>query len=73
VTLVQLTTLKGAVVWVNPSLLLYAGLADGAGSSMYGETNTRTGTKLHFAQGVTLDVRDALEDVVAKVTAIPLG
>ena len=67
--LIELTGTKGGVVWVNPELVLYAGLPEGAESSMYGANNARSFTRLHFAQGPTLDVREVLQDVVARLTS----
>ena len=58
-------------MWVNPGLLLYVSPADGGGSSMYGETNARTCTKLHFANGVALEVKEAVADVVARFAGAP--
>ena len=67
--LIELTATKGGVVWVNPELVLYAGLPDGAESSMYGANNSRSFTRLHFAQGPSLDVRETLPDVVTRLTS----
>jgi hypothetical protein len=49
--MIELSALKGGALWVNPDQVLYVGLQEGAGSSMYGDNNTRTGARLFFAQG----------------------
>jgi len=67
--LIELTGTKGGVVWVNPDLVLYVGLPEGAESSMYGGNNTRAFTRLYFAQGPTLDIKESLPDVVARLTS----
>jgi hypothetical protein len=68
--LIELTVVKGATVWVNPDLLLWVGLPEGgAQSSMYGDNNTRTCTRLRFSSGEQLEVRETLADVVARLTA----
>ena len=66
--MIELSALKGGAVWVNPEQALYVVLPEGAGSSMYGDNNNRVGTRLYFAQGGHLDVREALEEVVARMT-----
>jgi hypothetical protein len=68
VRMIQLKGAKGGAVWVNPSQVLYAALPDNAASSMYGDNNNMLGTRLHFVQGAHLDVREMLEDVVARLT-----
>ncbi|MFI4974886.1 MAG: hypothetical protein ACHP84_10140 [Caulobacterales bacterium] len=67
--LIEFTGVKGGGLWVNPAQILYVGLPDGAGSSMYGENNVRHTTKLYFAQGSHIEVKEALADVVAKLEA----
>ena len=71
--MIELSALKGGAVWVNPDQVLYVGLPEGAGSSMYGDNNNRTGTRLYFAQGGHLEVREALEQVVARMTGARAG
>jgi hypothetical protein len=66
--MIELSGVKGGAVWVNPEQVLYVGLPEGATSSMYGDNNSRTGTRLFFAQGGHLEVREALEEVVARLT-----
>jgi hypothetical protein len=66
--MIELSALKGGAVWVNPEQVLYVSLPEGAGSSMYGDNNNRAGTRLYFAQGGHLEVREALEEVVARMT-----
>jgi hypothetical protein len=68
VRMIELSGVKGGAVWVNPEQVLYVGLPEGPGSSMYGDNNNRTGTRLFFAQGSHLEVREALEEVVARMT-----
>jgi hypothetical protein len=67
--MIELSGVKGGAVWVNPGQVLYVGLPEGPASSMYGDNNNRAGTRLHFAQGAHLDVREALEEVVARLNA----
>jgi hypothetical protein len=67
--LINLTDVKGAAVWVNPELLLWVGMPDGGQSSMYGDSNGRSSTRLHFAKGEHLEVREALPEVVARLNA----
>jgi len=68
--LIELTGAKGATVWVNPDLLMWVGLPDGgAQSSMYGDNNARTLTRLRFSSGEQLEVKESLADVVARLTA----
>ena len=68
--LIELTGAKGATVWVNPELLLWVGRPDGSQSSMYGDNNARSAaTTLHFAQGDHLEVKEAVAEVVARLTA----
>ena len=66
--MIELSALKGGALWVNPEQVLYVGVPEGAGSSMYGDNNSRTGARLFFAQGSHLEVREALEEVVARMT-----
>jgi hypothetical protein len=65
--LIEFASAKGGIVWVNASQVLYVGLPEGAGSSMYGDNNIRAVTKLHFAQGASVEVREPLADVVARL------
>lgn len=65
--MIELSAVKGGKVWVNPAQVLYLGLPEGASSSMYGDNNTPVGTRLHFAQGAHLEVREAVADVVARL------
>lgn len=67
--LINLTDMKGAAVWVNPELLLWVGLPEGGQSSMYGDTSGRSSTRLHFAKGEHLEVKEALPEVVARLNA----
>ena len=68
--LVELTNTKGGVVWVNASHLLYVCLADGAGGSLYGaDAEASVASKLHFVHGSTMEVKQALADVVARLNA----
>ena len=69
--MIELSGVKGGVVWVNPAQVLYLGLPDGAGASMYGGNNNRARTRLFFAQGAHLDVLDAPDDVAAQVNGDP--
>jgi hypothetical protein len=67
--MIELSTVKGGPVWVNPAQVQYVSLPDGAASSMYGDNNNRAGARLFFAQGVHLDVREAPGDVAALLNA----
>ena len=67
--LINLTDVKGAAVWVNPELLLWVGLPDGVQSNMYGHSSDRASTRLHFARGEHLEVKEALPEVVARLSA----
>ena len=67
VRLIEFASAKGGIVWVNAGQVLYVALPEGASSSMYGDTNVRAVTRLHFAQGTTIEVREALADVVARL------
>jgi hypothetical protein len=67
--LVELTDMKGATVWVNPQLLLWVGPPDGVQSSMYGGGSARAATRLHFAHGEHLEVKEAPAQVVVRLTA----
>ena len=69
VPMIELTAAKGGNVWVNPAQLQYVALPDAAASSMYGDNNSRTGSRLYFAQGGHLDVRESPADVVALLNA----
>jgi hypothetical protein len=68
--LIELSGVKGGAVWVNPAQVLYLGVPESAGgASMYGDNNIRAGTRLCFAQGAHLEVREGLDDVVARLSA----
>jgi hypothetical protein len=69
--LIELTGVKGATLWVNPAQLLWVGMPDGVQSSMYGQNNTRAATCLHFAHGEQLEVKEAVLDVVARLSDLP--
>jgi hypothetical protein len=64
-TLVRLSSAKGAAVWVNAQHVLYVGPPEGGTSDMYGGNNVRSGAKIYFAQGTTLDVRETPEEAAA--------
>ena len=65
--MIELSAVKGGKVWVNPAQVLYAGPPEAAGASMYGDNNNRAGTRLHFGQGAHLEVREAVDEVVARL------
>jgi hypothetical protein len=65
--LIEFTGVKGGPVWVNPGQVLYVGLPEAAAASMYGDNNARAATRLHLSHGTTLDLRDPLADVVARL------
>jgi hypothetical protein len=67
--MIELTAVKGGATWVNPAQVQYVGLPDAAASSMYGDNNNRAGSRLYFAQGAHLDVREAPGEVVARLNA----
>ena len=66
--LIEFTGVKGGAVWVNPGQVLYVTPPEAAGASMYGDNNARAASRLHLSQGATLDLRDALADVVARLS-----
>ena len=65
--MIELTALKGGTVWVNPGQVLYIAPPDGLGSSMYGDNNQRAASKLHFAQGTSLEVRESPAEVISRI------
>jgi hypothetical protein len=65
--LIELTHVKGGKIWVNPSQLLYVCLAGDGGGSMYGDNNVTTSTKLNFVHGFSIEVKETLADVVARI------
>jgi hypothetical protein len=67
VKLVEFANAKGGIVWVNAAQVLWAAPPEGASSSMYGDSNVRAVTRLHFGQGTTLEVRETLADVVMRL------
>jgi hypothetical protein len=67
--MIELTAVKGGTLWVNPAQVQYVALADSAASSMYGDNNNRAGSRLYFAQGAHLDVRETPGDVAALLNA----
>jgi len=66
--LVELTAVKGGPIWVNTGQVLYVAAAEGpaGGASMYGDNNVRTSSRLWFAQGVSLEVKEPLSEIVAR-------
>ncbi|HWA63768.1 MAG TPA: hypothetical protein VG939_20500 [Caulobacteraceae bacterium] len=69
--LVELTAVKGGPVWVNAGLVLYVSGPDGAagGANMYGDNNVRTSSRVWFGQGASLEVKEAVGEVVARLGA----
>jgi hypothetical protein len=67
--LIEFGGAKGGAVWVNREQVLYVGLRDPGQSSMYGDSNASGSTRLHFANGEHVEVREALADVVARLSA----
>jgi hypothetical protein len=67
--MIELSAVKGGTVWVNAAQVLYIVLPEGAGSSMYGDNNNRSGARLYFAQGAHVEVREAIDEVVARLNA----
>lgn len=67
--LVELTGVKGEAVWVNPSWVVCITAVGGGGGSMYGDNNVRTSTKLTFAHGTSVEVKDAAADVASRLSA----
>jgi len=65
--MIELTALKAGTVWVNPGQVIYIAPPDGMGSSMYGDNNQRAGSKLFFAQGSSLEVRESPTEVVSRM------
>jgi hypothetical protein len=66
--LIEFADVKGAKVWVNREQVLYVGLPDGGQSSMYGDSHQRAATRLHFAHGEHLEVKEALAEVVQRLS-----
>jgi len=69
VPMIELTVVKGGAVWVNPAQVQYVSLPDAGGASMYGDNNNRAGSRVYFAQGAHLDVREAPAEVAALMSA----
>jgi hypothetical protein len=67
VRLIELTHVKGGTIWINPGQLLYVCLTGDGGGSMYGDNNVATSTKLHFVHGFSIDVKETLAEVVARI------
>jgi hypothetical protein len=67
--MIELTAVKGGAVWVNPVQVLYVGHPEVAGQSMYGDNNNRAGARIYFAQGAHLEVREPVDDVMARLNA----
>lgn len=64
--LIEFANAKGGIVWVNASQVLWVAPPEGASASMYGDSNVRAVTRLHFGQGASLEVRETLADVVSR-------
>ncbi|MGA0601353.1 hypothetical protein ACO2Q3_11685 [Caulobacter sp. KR2-114] len=64
--LVELTAVKGGPLWVNAALVLYVAGAEAAGASLYGDNNVRTSSRLWFAQGVSLEVKESVGEIVER-------
>ncbi|MFI4933082.1 MAG: hypothetical protein ACHP7N_00530 [Caulobacterales bacterium] len=69
--LLEFVGVKGLPVWVSAGQVAYVSRPDnaGEGASMYGGNNANTSTRIWFSAGSHLDVREALEDVVARFNA----
>ena len=67
--LIELTAVKsGGPVWVNASQVLYVGAAEAAagGASMYGDNNVTPSSRLCFAQGASLEVKEPVSEIIAR-------
>ena len=61
--MVKLTGLKGGVVWVSAGQVTHLAALEASGSSLYGSNNSPSTTRLQFAGGEFLDVREPAEEV----------
>jgi hypothetical protein len=66
VKLLQLTSAKGAALWVSAGQITYFGASESTESSLYGSNNTKAGTRLFLAGGGHVDVRESAGDIVAQ-------
>ena len=67
--LVELTDMKGGALWLNAGQLLYVCPAAGAGGSLYGDSQAVASTRVHFVNGASIEVRQPLAEVVARLGA----
>ena len=65
--LIEFANAKGGILWVNAAQVLWVAPPEGASASMYGDSNVRAVTRLHFGQGASVEVRETLADVVARL------
>ena len=67
--MVRLTGVKGAPVWVSAGQVTHLSALESSENSLYGSSNTRAATRLEFAGGEHLDVREPAEDVAGLLGA----
>jgi hypothetical protein len=65
--LIEFANAKGGIVWVNAAQVLWVAPPEGAGASLYGDSNVRAVTRLHFGQGASVEVRESLAAVVQRL------
>jgi hypothetical protein len=69
VTLVRLTGVKGAPVWVAAGQVTHLAALESSENSLYGSSNTKAATRIEFASGEHLDVREPAEEVASLLDA----
>jgi hypothetical protein len=67
--LVQFTGAKGAPLWISPAQVTHVVGQESGEGSMYGSNNAKTGARIFLAGGSHLDVRQAVDEVVALFAA----
>lgn len=68
--LVRLTGVKGGIVWVTASQVTHLGALESGENSLYGSNNTsKAATRLQFAGGEHVDVREPADEVAALLDA----
>lgn len=68
-TMVRLTGVKGAPVWVSALQVTHVSALESSENRLYGSSNTTATTRLLFAGGEHLDVREPAEEVAGLLDA----
>jgi hypothetical protein len=68
-SLVRLTGVKGSPVWVATGQVTHVAALETSENSLYGSSNSKAATRVRFAGGEHLDVREAAEDVAGLLSA----